>query len=108
VAEVGTISARELDEMRNRGDDVTVLDVREPFEVAVAPFAGALLIPMNDIPARIDELDSSRPLVVMCHHGIRSAQVAGYLAQRGFERVMNLAGGIDAWSEDVDPRVPRY
>jgi rhodanese-related sulfurtransferase len=63
---------------------------------------------MGDIPSRLTELDPDRETVVVCHHGVRSAQVAMYLAQNGFEHVLNLSGGIDAWSEDADPSTPRY
>jgi rhodanese-related sulfurtransferase len=92
----------------DRGESVLILDVREPFEIALAPFPGATHIPMGDIPSRLTELDPDRETVVVCHHGVRSAQVAIYLARMGFERVLNLAGGIDAWSEDADPSTPRY
>ena len=89
-----------------------LLDVREPPEwqaASVRP-AGAelLLLPMHSIPARVADLDPDRPVAVLCHHGGRSMQVAMCLAQHGFERVANVAGGIDAWSRDVDPSVPRY
>ena len=87
---------------------VTLLDVREPPELALAAVRGALHIPMRTIPARIGELDRGKPLVVMCHGGARSRRVAEYLAANGFDRVFNLAGGIDAWSCEVDEAVPRY
>jgi rhodanese-related sulfurtransferase len=90
------------------GEQLIILDVREPGEVAVAAFPGAIHIPMGDISSRIAELDPERETVVVCHHGIRSAQVAGYLVRMGFERVLNLAGGIDAWSLLADPGVARY
>ena len=67
-----------------------------------------LAIPMNEIPARIAELDPARPLAVLCHHGARSMQVASFLKHHGFEHVANVAGGIDAWSVEVDASVPRY
>ena len=85
-----------------------ILDVREPAEIFVAPFPGATHIPMGDIPSRLTELDPDRETVVVCHHGVRSAQVAMYLARQGFEHVLNLSGGIDAWSENADPTTPRY
>ncbi len=91
-----------------RGESVFVLDVREPVEIAIAPFPGAIHIPMGDIPSRLTELDPEREIVMVCHHGVRSAQVAMYLARMGFERILNLAGGIDAWSESADPSTPRY
>ncbi len=105
---IGKIDPVALKARLDRGASVLILDVREPFEIALAPFPGATHIPMGDIPSRLSELDPDRETVVVCHHGVRSAQVAMYLAQMGFERVLNLAGGIDAWSEDADPSTPRY
>jgi rhodanese-related sulfurtransferase len=105
---IGKIDAVTLKARLDRGESVVILDVREPFEIALAPFPGATHIPMGDIPSRLTELDPDRETVVVCHHGVRSAQVAMYLAQMGFESVLNLAGGIDAWSEDADPSTPRY
>lgn len=88
--------------------DVVLLDVRENAELEVAYVDGAFHIPMNQIPARIEELDPAKPLVIMCHSGVRSRRVAQYLLASGFEEVYNLAGGIDAWSQEVDTGVPRY
>lgn len=89
-----------------------LLDVREPWEVATAalnhPAATTLNIPMQQVPARLGELDPQRPIVCVCHHGMRSAQVAMFLAHHGCTQVYNLTGGIDAWSTLVDPSVPRY
>lgn len=91
-----------------------LLDVREPWEAATARIAPRSagsrqrLIPMGEIPARLAELDPARPIVVYCHHGMRSLQVVAFLERQGFESVYNLAGGIDAWSLEVDPSVPRY
>jgi rhodanese-related sulfurtransferase len=89
-----------------------VLDVREPWELQVASVAPAgfelAAIPMNTVPARLGELDPERPVAVLCHHGARSQRVAMFLAQNGFSRVANIAGGIDAWSAQRDPGVPRY
>lgn len=89
-----------------------VLDVREPAELraaAVRPDGFELVaIPMYDIPARLAELDPSRPVACLCHHGMRSQRVAMFLAQNGFAEVANIAGGIDAWSLERDPAVPRY
>jgi rhodanese-related sulfurtransferase len=89
-------------------DDVVVLDVREPRELAVASLSGALHIPMREIPGRLAEIAAEKPIVVMCHTGGRSRQVAGFLLASGYSNVFNLAGGIDAWSIDVDPQIPRY
>ena len=105
---IGKIDPVTLKARLDRGESVLILDVREPFEIALAPFPGATHIPMGDIPSRLTELDPDLETVVVCHHGVRSAQVAMYLAQMGFEHVLNLSGGIDAWSEDADPSTPRY
>lgn len=91
---------------------VTVLDVREPVELAqasVRPEGFALLaIPMGEIPARLAELDRDAPIACLCHHGARSMRVAQFLAHNGFAHVANIDGGIDAWSQTHDPSVPRY
>jgi rhodanese-related sulfurtransferase len=105
---VDEITPVDLKARINRGDRPFILDVREPEEVALAAFPHAKNIPMGDIPSRLTELDPDRETIVVCHHGIRSAQVAIYLARMGFERAINLAGGIDAWSVAADPAVPRY
>ncbi len=97
---------------QHAGEQPVVLDVREPMELALASVEPAgfelVAIPMNQVPARLGELDPGRPLACLCHHGIRSHQVARFLAHQGFEHVVNIAGGIDAWSMEHDPRVTRY
>jgi rhodanese-related sulfurtransferase len=89
-----------------------LLDVREPweFEVAAIRVAGAttLNLPMHLVPLRLAELDPAQPILCICHHGMRSAQVVAFLERSGYDSVYNLAGGIDAWSTKVDPAVPRY
>jgi rhodanese-related sulfurtransferase len=90
------------------GGDVVLLDVREPVELEMAAVAGAVHIPMREVPARLAELDADKPLVVMCHSGGRSRRVAEYLAANGFATVFNLNGGIDAWSTQLDSQIPRY
>ena len=102
-------------EYRNRWSEadelaglVTLLDVREPDELAVSCLKQALHIPMGDIPARIGELDASRPVVVLCRSGGRSAQVARYLERHGFTDVCNLTGGINAWAEELDQNLVIY
>ncbi len=89
-----------------------LLDVREPWEVALAAIrldgAATQNLPMGQIPQRLAELDPAQPILCICHHGMRSAQVVAFLERAGFESVYNLAGGIDAWSAQVDPSVPRY
>jgi rhodanese-related sulfurtransferase len=87
---------------------VVLLDVREPMEVALANISGATCIPMREVPGRLDEIARDQPIVVMCHSGIRSRQVAAFLSASGFPEVFNLAGGIDAWSQELDPGIPRY
>lgn len=91
-----------------RGDDVVLLDVREHDELQVAAVNGALHIPMREVPGRLAELAAGKPLVVMCHSGGRSRRVAEFLLGNGFTDVFNLRGGIDAWSTQLDSRVPRY
>jgi rhodanese-related sulfurtransferase len=108
VSKIDVIEPRALKDRIDCGEQILVLDVREPFEIELAPFPGATHIPMGDIPARIGELDPQREIVVVCHHGVRSAQVAGWLVRSGFARVLNLTGGIDAWSCEADPATPRY
>jgi len=105
---VTSLSAQHLRERLDAGDTLTVLDVREPEEIAIARFDGALEIPMQDIPARVGELDPGAEIVVVCHHGVRSAHVAMFLVDQGFSRVLNLTGGIDAWALEVDRSLTRY
>jgi rhodanese-related sulfurtransferase len=102
------IEPLELKRRLTCSDRLRLLDIREPEEIAVAPFPGALHLPMDELPSRVRELDPAEEWVIICHHGIRSAQVAMYLAQMGFERVANLIGGIDRWSVMVDESIPRY
>lgn len=89
-----------------------LLDVREPWEAQLASIriAGVAdkLLPMGQVPERLDELDPQQPVIVYCHHGMRSMQVVAFLQRQGFETVYNLAGGIEAWSLEADPSVPRY
>jgi rhodanese-related sulfurtransferase len=108
TVEVGEIAPAELKRRVDQGERPLILDVREAGEIAIAAFPGAVHIPMGEITSRLAELDPDRETVVVCHHGIRSAQVAMYLARMGFEHISNLSGGIDAWSVNVDPTVPRY
>lgn len=97
---------------RAAAEGFVLLDVREPWELQTAriilPGATALDIPMQDVPARLADIPPTQPVACICHHGVRSAQVVAFLVQRGYTDVYNLAGGIDAWSALVDPRVPRY
>lgn len=103
------ISAEDLAGQLRSPQPPLVLDVREPWEAQTAPFPGAVLMPMGDVPARAhQELDPETPIVTLCHHGQRSLNVAMWLRNQGFEHTQSLAGGIDHWSRAVDPTVPRY
>ncbi len=107
-----TLQVTELKDFASRETGVLLLDVREPWEVALAhidlPGVTRLDMPMNTVPSRMAELDRSQPIVCICHHGGRSAQVVAFLLRQGHDRVYNLAGGVDAWSTQVDSAVPRY
>ncbi len=106
-AEAWEVSARELEQAR-AGGDVVLLDVREPHEHAIARIEGARLVPLATLPARVAELDSAKPIVIYCHHGVRSKMALDFLRQAGFAKLKHLRGGIDAWSREVDPTVPLY
>ena len=88
--------------------DFVIIDVREPWEAEVCALPGADLIPMGQIPGRVDEIDREQDVIVVCHHGIRSQQVAYYLQNAGFEKLFNLRGGIDAWAREIDPSMATY
>lgn len=106
---VNSISPAELKEKLDLASgQLVLLDVREPAEYAICHIDNSVHIPMGEITRRIDELDESREVVVMCHHGMRSMQVAMYLASKGFTRVANLEGGIDAWAVKIDTSMARY
>ena len=95
--------------LQGTADAPVLLDVREPWEIATASLPGSINIPMGEIPSRAHtELDPDAPIVVMCHHGARSLNVAMWLRNQGFEQAQSLAGGIDQWSRAVDGNVPRY
>jgi rhodanese-related sulfurtransferase len=102
------ITAKELEKKLYDNLKLLVLDVREPHEFEFANINGSLHIPLNQIPQRTDEIDSSSGCVVICHHGIRSQQAAAYLVYSGFTQIYNLSGGIDAWSVECDNTVSRY
>lgn len=86
-----------------------LIDVREPWEFQTAQVEGSVLVPMGDIPARAhQEFDPDEHLVVMCHHGARSLNVTVWLRNQGFENVQSMRGGIDAWSAEINPKIPRY
>jgi rhodanese-related sulfurtransferase len=102
------VTASEISERMNNGEAIRLIDVREPMEFAIATVEGAELLPMSRISEWLDSLEPNQSIVVMCHHGVRSANVCMYLARNGFTDVSNLHGGIDAWSVEVDAGVARY
>ncbi len=108
---VTQIDAPVLHQMIASGQDMALLDVREPWEYAHAHIAGSVNIPLSGLVARIDEirqLQAERQMAVICHHGTRSQNAALFLAAQGFATLLNLRGGIHAWSSQVDPSVPVY
>ena len=105
---VGEIAPGDLRNKVDRGEQFVLLDVREPEEVAIVRLPGSVHIPMGEVPGRLHELDPDKETIVYCHHGVRSLHVANFLAQRDFEHVMSLAGGIDAWAVEVEPGMRRY
>jgi adenylyltransferase/sulfurtransferase len=106
--EVPEISTLDLKARLDRRDDLVVLDVREPQEFEICRIQGSILIPLGDLPKRVQELDSTRDLIVNCKSGVRSAKAVSFLRDAGFTRTWNLAGGILAWIDTVDPSQPRY
>ncbi|MDX1811549.1 MAG: rhodanese-like domain-containing protein [Gammaproteobacteria bacterium] len=85
-----------------------LLDVREPWEYEICHIENSMLLPMGQIPNRLDDLDKNQDIVVICHHGVRSRQVCLYMAHYGFENTINLDGGIEAWAQEVEPTMQRY
>ena len=102
-------SARELHNYLAEVDIAPVLlDVREEWEYEYCHIAGSILIPMGQVPVHLEELDKEREIVVICHHGIRSRHIGMYLEHAGFNKVINLEGGVEQWAADVDPTMRRY
>jgi sulfur-carrier protein adenylyltransferase/sulfurtransferase len=105
--QVPEITPREMKSRLDRGDDLFILDVREPHEFQICNLNGHL-IPLGELTRRVHELDSSREIVAMCRSGVRSANAIQFLKTAGFRKIWNLKGGILAWSDQVDPSVPKY
>ncbi|MGO9796692.1 MAG: molybdopterin-synthase adenylyltransferase MoeB [Terracidiphilus sp.] len=101
------LSVKDLKRRMDAGENLFILDVREPFEYQIANIGGKL-IPQNEVPQRLSEIDRNREIIVQCKSGGRSQRIAEFLKQSGYPKVVNLAGGILAWSDEVDPRVPKY
>jgi rhodanese-related sulfurtransferase len=108
VAALPAISVRELKEKMEAGDSIMLLDVREPFEYEIARIDGSALIPLNELSGRLDELDPEKEIVALCKSGARSASAVQLLQSAGYARSVNLAGGIDAWADEIDPTMPKY
>jgi adenylyltransferase/sulfurtransferase len=102
------ISASDVKQRLDRGDKLLLVDVREPNEHALCHIEGAVLIPMGSIPANFQKLDTDDDVICFCHHGMRSLDVVNWLRHQGVASAKSMAGGIDRWSLEVDPGVPRY
>ena len=103
------ITPEEVKARLNRGEHIRMIDVREPEEHAICQIGGAQLIPMRTIPQHLQELDGGdAPIIVFCHHGVRSLNVVDWLRRQGIDNCQSMAGGIDRWSREIDPVVPRY
>jgi rhodanese-related sulfurtransferase len=102
------ITPQEVKSRLDRGDNLLLVDVREPWEHAQCRIEGAELIPMGSIPANLQKLDSDEDVIFYCHHGMRSLDVANWLRTQGVAHAKSMAGGIDRWSAEIDPKVPRY
>ena len=106
--DIPQLTPQQLQNKLSASSDILLLDVREPEEAALCRLPNSILIPMNELPMRQNELPDGKEIVVYCHHGIRSQYCALYLADAGFEQTANLKGGIDAWAREIDPAIPRY
>ena len=104
----GDITVTEVKAKLDRKDDFTFVDVREPHEWQIGRIAGTLLMPMNDVPKRLGELNPDSEIVVHCKMGGRSAKVVEFLKANGYPKARNMVGGILAWSEKIDPSIPKY
>lgn len=102
------ILPREVKQRLDRGERLLLVDVREPHEYALCQIEGSLLIPMRTIPANLQKLDVDEEVICFCHRGMRSMDVANWLREQGVRSAKSMAGGIDRWSVEIDPRVPRY
>lgn len=108
MSAVQSLTPQQLHQWQQEQRSFVLLDVREDEETAICTLPGSRHIPMNLIPLRHNELPDGQPIVVYCHHGIRSLQAALFLEHAGFSELYNLSGGIDAWSQQVDPQTARY
>lgn len=102
------ISAKEVSERIARGEKLLLVDVREPWEYELCRIPGAKLIPLGTLPANLNILLDAGDVICYCHHGMRSLDAASWLRQQGVESAKSMAGGIERWSAEIDPKVPRY
>lgn len=102
------ITPRELQAKMATRDKFLLVDVREPWETKIAQIPGSMLIPMKQVPEHMGVLEGAQEVIVYCHHGIRSLDVAAWLRQQGIENCRSMAGGIDRWSREIDATIPRY
>jgi adenylyltransferase/sulfurtransferase len=102
------ISPRELSELLAQSKRFLLVDVREKWEYEISRMEGAVLIPMNEIPASLTRLRDAGEIVLYCHHGLRSFDAAAWLRSKGVEGARSMSGGIERWAMEIDPRVPRY
>ncbi len=102
------IDVKELAALRRSGGSYQIIDVREPWETEICGLPDALGLPLMSLPSRTAEIARDRPVVVVCHHGVRSGQVVAWLREQGFEKAVNLRGGIDAWAAEIDPEMATY
>ena len=102
------ITVDDLKQLRHSGEAVTILDIREPEEIAICAFEDSTNIPMNDIPDNLHAMPEQGKVVVICHLGMRSAQVVGWLRQNGVKNSVSLSGGIDAWAREIDSAMKTY
>ena len=105
---INDIMPKDLKARLDAGEALQIIDVREYWEVNLGTIEGAIHIPMNDIPYSLDEIPDDKPVIFMCHTGVRSAQVTEWVKRQGRENVLNLVGGIERWSREIDPSIPRY
>ena len=106
--QVKQISTSELNGLLLRDEEFVLLDVRESWEFEFAKIAGAILMPLATLPNNINKFDTNSKIVCICHHGVRSYHAAQYIMQQGYKNILNLVGGIDAWSCEIDSTIPRY
>jgi len=103
-----SITVQELKQKLDQGEKLVLIDVREPWEYNIAKISGAQLIPLGTLASEYKKLDPTAEIVMHCHMGMRSMDATQFLIQQGFKNVKNLTGGINAWSQQIDPSVPRY